>query len=63
MEEYYTTDDDITTTLYYYGGTKQLPIFSLMILKVLKEKVHLLDLHFKTINILFYNYVFNSSQK
>jgi len=28
-----------------------------------KKKVHLLDLHFKTIHFLFYNYVFNSSQK
>ena len=33
-----------------------------MILKVLKN-VHLLDLHIKTIKFLFYNYVFNSSQK
>ena len=45
-----------------------LPIFSLMILKVLKKKkrkkkVHLLDLNIKTINFLFYFYVFNSSQK
>ena len=27
------------------------------------KKMHLLDLHIKTINVLFYNYVFNSSQK
>jgi hypothetical protein len=27
------------------------------------KKVHLLDLHIKTINVLFYNYVFNPSQK
>ena len=27
------------------------------------KKVHLLDLHIKTINFLFYNYVFHSSQK
>jgi hypothetical protein len=25
------------------------------------KKVHLLDLHIKTMNVLFYNYVFNSS--
>jgi hypothetical protein len=28
-----------------------------------KKKVHLLDLHIKTINFLFYNFVTNSSQK
>ena len=28
-----------------------------------KTKVHLLDLHVKRINFLFYNYVFNTSQK
>ena len=28
-----------------------------------KKKVHLLDLHIKAINFLFYNYVFNPSQK
>ena len=27
------------------------------------KKVHLLELHIKTINFVFYNYVFNSSQK
>jgi len=27
------------------------------------KKMHLLDLHIKTINFVFYNYVFNSSQK
>jgi hypothetical protein len=27
------------------------------------EKMHLLDLRMKTINFLFYSYVFNSSQK
>ena len=27
------------------------------------KKVHLLDLHIETIHLLFYNYVFNSSQK
>ena len=42
-----------------------LPIFSLMILKVLR-KVHLLDLHIKTIiscSITTFLYAFNSSQK
>ena len=42
-----------------------LPIFSLMILKVLR-KVHLLDLHIKTIiscSITTFLYVFNSNQK
>jgi len=30
---------------------------------MLKKEVNLLDLHIKTINFLFYSYVFNSSQK